>query len=87
MKRLRVANREYLITEYAARRMAMRGISPADACGVLGYPTRVRPSVNDPHRLVLQRTMEGRRLVVVVEGIPGLEPWDVVTAWVEGQDE
>ena len=82
-----MARREYLITDYAARRMMLRGISVAEVSGVFGHPTRIEPSPHDPHRLIHRRTIQGRHLVVVAEGIPGPEPWDVVTAWEEGHHE
>ena len=87
MESFHAASREYLITAYAARRMALRGISVRDVVAVLGHPAIIALSGSAPHRLVCRRTVDVRRLVVVVEGTPGLEPWEVVTAWEQGHHE
>lgn len=84
---LHVAGREYGITEYAARRMAMRTISRRELRAVLARPSAVSPSRRDPSRMRWHRTVGGRRLVVVVEVYAELGPWEVVTAWEEGHHE
>ena len=86
MEWLYVAGRTVGITSYAARRMAMRAISKAEIKSVLADPTSLAPSRNSPVRFVCRRTVRGRRLVAVIEGVPGESRWVVVTAWEEGQD-
>ncbi len=87
MEWLHVAGRTVGMPSYAARRMAMRGISKTEIKSVLADPTRLAPSRDSPVRFVLRRTVRGRRLVAVIEGVQGGESrWVVVTAWEEGQD-
>ena len=81
MECIHVAGRKFVITAYAARRLARRDISIAELRAVLGAPTSLARSARDPHRLVCRRTVDGRPLAVVIEEIPGIEQWDVVTAW------
>ncbi len=87
MEHFDAAGRKYVVTFYAARRMALREITVADLKEVLGHLMSIDPSSRDPNRLVCRRTVGGRRLNIVIEGIRGQELWEVVTAWVRGQDE
>lgn len=86
MEWLHIAGRAFCLTPYAARRMAMRGISTAEIEAVVADPTSRALSRDSLNRLVCRRTVRGRRLVVVTEGFPGESWWVVVTTWEEGQD-
>jgi len=87
VERLEIAGRTYLLTAYALRRMALRGISLAEVRAVLGRPTALQSSRHDRRRLVLSRTVRGRRLFVVIEVRTETEAnWEVVTAWEREQD-
>ncbi len=86
MEWLQVADRTLGITAYAARRMAMRAITLKEVEAVISDPTSLAPSRDSSIRLVLRRTVHGRRLVVVIEGVPEESWWVVVTTWERGQD-
>ncbi len=86
MERLHIAGRTIGITSYAARRMAIRGITRDDIRRVMADPTSVAPSRDSSFRLVYSRSVDGRRLSVVIEGVPGESSWVVVTTWRRGQD-
>lgn len=86
MEWLYIAGRTIGIPPYAARRMTTRGIATDEAGAVIADPTTVKPSRHSSFRLVFRRSVQGRRLAVVVEGFPGESRWVVVTAWEEGQD-
>ncbi len=86
MQWLDIASRTVGITSYAARRAALRGISKAEVESVLANPTSLAPSRDAPDRLVCKRTVRGRRLVVVIEGVPNDSWWVVVTTWEERHD-
>ncbi len=86
MEWLHVAGRTIGVPSYATRRMSLRKIALDEATAVITNPTTIEPSRHPSIRLVLRRSVRGRRLAVVVEGFPGESRWVVVTTWEEGQD-
>ena len=71
--------RHIRFTVHARRRMERRRISEASVRQVLAEPVRITPSSHTTDRWILERTVGGRPLVVIVdrEGAG----WVVVTAW------
>lgn len=70
------------LTAYARRRLAQRGITAGQVGRALEDPARIESSSHAVDRWVHHRTIDGRRLSVVVERpVGGGTAYRVVTAW------